>query len=628
MKTTNGHASDALAAVHETARRAPAAPGVYRWLDADGDVLYVGKAKDLRKRLASYFRGGAAAPGGRTAEMVSRARTIEYVVTGSETEALLLEDNFIKEARPPFNLRLRDDKSYPFIEITLSDEWPRVRFFRGRHAPGNLYFGPYSSARKVRETLELIGRIFPYRKCKADKPGRPGGSPCLQYFIDRSLGPCDDRVSRDEYLEVIDQVVDFLRGRLVDVGRAIEQDMRSAAAAREFEKAALLRDRLEAVRHVQERQVVEREGSGSFDVLGLWQGEPGGNVQVFRVREGALVARETFFVENTAGGGAREVVEEFALGYYGDGVNIPRQVIVPLEGGAAELAAVLSARRGARVEVRCAQRGAKRRLLDMAERNAAQAAKEEEARLAHTLEARQAALAGLRDALALNDLPLRIECYDISNLGEQHAVGSMVVFEDGRPRKAHYRKFAIRTVSGQDDFAMMREVVGRRLRRLAGEGGEGVDEGYDESFASRPGLIVIDGGKGQLSAALEALRASAAEIAVIGLAKQREEVFVPGRATPLALAPDDPASLLLQRIRDEAHRFAVTFHRQRRGSDLRRASIFDELPKVGPVRRRAILEHFGSPERFIAASRDEIERVPGLPRRVAREIYGQLHKAG
>ena len=620
---------DPVVALRETARRAPTAPGVYRWLDADGGVLYVGKAKDLRKRLASYFRGGAAAPGGHIAEMVSRARTIEYVVTASETEALLLEDNFIKEARPPFNLRLRDDKSYPFIEITLNDEWPRVRFFRGRHLLGNLYFGPFSSARKVRETLELIGRIFPYRKCKGQKPGRPSGAPCLQYAIGRSLGACDERVSRDDYLEVIDQVVAFLRGRLTDVGRDIEQEMRVAATAREFEKAALLRDRLEAIHHVQERQAVEHEGSGSFDVLGLWQGDPGGNLQVFRVRDGALVSRQTFFVENTAGRDAGELVEEFALGYYGDGVTIPAQVIAPLASAAGELATVLSARRGARVEVRPALRGPKRRLLAMAQDNAAQAAHEEEARLARTRESREAALVRLRDALGMSELPLRIECYDISNLGDQHAVGSMVVFEDGRPRKAHYRKFAIRSVEGQDDFAMIHEMVGRRFRRLAGgSSSEAAEAGYDESFASRPSLIVIDGGKGQLAAALQALRESATEVAAIGLAKQREEVFVPGRSAPLSLPADDPASLLLQRIRDEAHRFAVTFHRQRRGTDLRRASIFDELPKVGPVRRRAILTHFGSPERFIAASRDEIEQVPGLPRRVAREIYAHLHKAG
>ena len=655
-------ASDPIISLHETARRAPAAPGVYRWLDGDGVVLYVGKAKDLRKRLSSYFRGGAAGRGGRTAEMVARARAIEYVVTRSETEALLLEDNFIKESRPAFNLRLRDDKSYPYIEISLNDEWPRVRFFRGHHVPGNLYFGPYSSARKVRETLDLIGRIFPYRKCKGEKPGRSTGSPCLQYFINRSVGACDDRVSREEYMEVIGQVIDFLRGRLTEVGRSIERDMRAAAAGQEFEKAALLRDRLEAVQHVQEGQAVEQEGAGSFDVIGLWQGDPGGNVQVFRVREGALVDRQTFYVENSAGRDQRELVEEFLLEYYGDGVTIPAQVIVPADEGAAELSALLTARRGSRVEVRRAQRGTKRRLLEMAQRNAAEAADEEQARLARTREAREEALVRLRDALGLADLPLRIECYDISNLGERHPVASMVVFEDGRPRKAHYRKFAICTVEGQDDFAMMREVVARRFRRLnasaiervgedgrgdggdrAGDGdvddarlgqrdgedaGGGRDTRYDQSFASRPSLIVIDGGKGQLSAAREGLAASGVDVPAVGLAKQREEVFVPGRSAPLALPPDDPASLLLQRIRDEAHRFAVTFHRQRRGGDLRRASIFDELPKVGPVRRRAILEHFGSPERFLAASREEIERVPGLPRRVAREIYAQLHKAG
>ncbi len=612
-----------IVALRETARRAPPAPGVYRWLDDGGGVLYVGKAKDLRKRLASYFRGGAAAPGGHIAEMVSRARTIEYVVTASETEALLLEDNFIKEARPPFNLRLRDDKSYPFIEITLIDEWPRVRFFRGRHVPGNLYFGPFSNARKVRETLELIGRIFPYRKCKAERPGRPSGSPCLQYFIDRSLGPCDDRVSHDDYLEVIDQVVAFLRGRLSDVGREIERDMRVAAAAREFEKAALLRDRLEAVRHVQERQAVEQEGSGSFDVLGLWQGDPGGNLQVFRVRDGALVARQTFFVENTAGRDAGELVEEFALGYYGDGVSIPGQVIAPLDDGAAELSAVLSTRRGTRVEVRRALRGPKRRMLEMAQSNAAQAAREEEARLARTREARAEALVRLRDALGLADLPLRIECYDISNLGDQHAVGSMVVFEGGLPKKAHYRKFALRDVEGQDDFAMMNQVLRRRFERRAASAA-----GYDESFAALPDLVVVDGGKGQLSAAGAALRDAGVSVDLVSLAKQREEVFVPGRREPLPLPADDPGSLLLQRIRDEAHRFAVTYHRQRRGADLTRASVFDELPQVGPVRRRRILEHFGSPERFIAASREELERVPGLPRKVAREIYAHLHKAG
>jgi excinuclease ABC subunit C len=631
--------------LRETVARLPNEPGVYRFLDEAGDVLYVGKAKALRKRVLSYL---SKAHDARITEMVARARDVECVVTRSEREALLLEDNFIKEFRPPFNLRLRDDKSYPFIEITLTEEWPRVRFTRERHAPGNLYFGPYSSAKKVRETLELIGRIFPYRKCPGEKPGRRSGTPCLQHFINRSLAPCDDRVSHEEYMRVIEQVIDFLRGRLREVARHIERDMREAAASQEFEKAALLRDRLEAVRHVQERQAVEHEGGGSFDVVGLYQGDPGGNLQVFRVRDGALVDRQTFFVENAVGRETATVLEEFLLAYYGEGVTIPAQVIADLgKEEALDVAALLGGRRGSRVEVRRALRGVKRRLWELAQRNAALAAEAESERLQHRRESRELALQGLRDALGLPSLPLRIECYDISNLGEAHPVGSMVVFEGALPKKAHYRKFAVREVSGQDDIAMMHEVLLRRFRRRDagvghGAGREGPGDGdvgdgdgpgpdggdYDESFARLPDLVVIDGGKGQLSAATAALEERGLELPVVGLAKRREEVFVPGRPSPVELPPDEPASLLLQRIRDEAHRFALTFHRQRRGSAVTKTSIFDELPQVGPVRRRRILEHFGSPERFVGASREDLEQVPGLPVRVAREIYAQLHKAG
>jgi excinuclease ABC subunit C len=642
MSTTSRTVTD----LRESVARLPNEPGVYRFLDAAGDVLYVGKAKALRKRVVSYF---SKAHDARITEMVARASEVECVVTRSEREALLLEDNFIKEFRPPFNLRLRDDKSYPFIEITLTEEWPRVRFTRERHAPGNLYFGPYSSAKKVRETLELIGRIFPYRKCPGEKPGRRSGTPCLQHFINRSLAPCDDRASREEYMQVIEQVVDFLSGRLREVARHIERDMREAAANQEFEKAALLRDRLEAVRHVQERQAVEHEGGGSFDVVGLYQGDPGGNLQVFRVRDGALVDRQTFFVENAAGRETATVLEEFLLGYYREGVTIPAQVIADLdEGQALDVASLLGGRRGSKVEVRRALRGAKRRLWELAQRNAALAAEAEGERLQHRRESRELALQGLRDALALPALPLRIECYDISNLGEAHPVGSMVVFEGALPKKAHYRKFAVREVSGQDDVAMMHEVLTRRFRRYEAGVGDGgrrrdTDDGgddrpvaggsdaaapYDESFARLPDLVLIDGGKGQLSAATAALEERGLELPVVGLAKRREEVFVPGRPSPVELPPDEPASLLLQRIRDEAHRFALTFHRQRRGGAVTKTSIFDELPQVGPVRRRRILEHFGSPERFVAASREELEQVPGLPARVAREIYAQLHKAG
>ena len=622
--STPASAGEALERLRATLRRIPNEPGVYRFRDVEGEVLYVGKAKALRKRVSSYLRKGGPAPTGRIPEMVARAHDVDWVVTASEGEALILEDNFIKEHRPPYNLRLRDDKSYPYIDITLADAWPRVRFMRGRHVPGNLYFGPYSSARKVRDTLELIGRIFPYRKCKGEKPGRVSGSPCLQYFIKRSLAPCDDRVSCDEYMAVIVQVQDFLRGRLGNVERDIESAMAAAATAQQFEKAALLRDRLEAVRHVHERQSARIDSAEAFDVIGLFQGDPGANVQVFRVRDGAVVDRQTFYVVNVVGREAQTVLEEFLLEFYWDGNPAPPRVIAPFDDGA-ELAAVLTARRGAAVDVRRALRGPKRRLLELAQRNAELAGQVEVERLQRRRQSRVEALERLRDALGLDELPLRIECYDISNLGEHQPVGSMVVFEGGIAKKGHFRKFALRELVGQDDFAAMNEVLRRRFARFADAAGAAE---YDESFGARPNLVVIDGGKGQLSAALAAVRESDVRVPVIGLAKQQEEVFVPGRAGPLPLAADDPASLLLQRIRDEAHRFAVTFHRQRRDADLRRATIFDRLPQVGPVRRRKILEHFGSPERFVGASREELERVPGLPRKVAREIYAHLHKAG
>jgi excinuclease ABC subunit C len=621
MSDTVSQRDDALEQLRGLLPRIPNEPGVYRFLDAEGRVLYVGKAKALRKRVSSYLRPRGVLHG-RTGEMLSQARDIDWVVAASEGEALLLEDNFIKEERPPYNLRLRDDKSYPSIEITMKDEWPRVRFFRGRRAPGNLYFGPFSSARKVRDTLELIGRIFPYRKCKGAKPGRPSGSPCLQYFIKRSLAPCDGRVTRDEYMACVQQAIDFLSGRLSAVEEDIRRHMAAAAAAQEFEKAALLRDRLAAVRHVQERQSARIDDREAFDVVALSQEEPGANVQVFLVRDGAVVDRRSFYLENAAGRDPGEILEEFLLEYYWEGSGVPPEIVAPLE-DAEGLAAVLSGRRGAGVTIRAAKRGSKRRLLELAQHNAELAAQAETDRLSRRSTARLQALERLRDGLGLERLPLRIECYDISNLGERHPVGSMVVFEGGAPKKSHYRKFAVRDATGQDDFAMMNQVLSRRLERRAPRDGD-----YDESFATLPDLVVVDGGKGQLSAAGAAVRAAGVELDLVSLAKQREEIFVPGRRDPLPLPADDPGSLLLQRIRDEAHRFAVTYHRQRRDADLRKSSLFDALPQVGPVRRRRILEHFGSPERFLSAGRDEIERVPGLPRKVAREIYAQLHKTG
>ncbi|MBM3147826.1 MAG: GIY-YIG nuclease family protein, partial [Actinobacteria bacterium] len=408
----------------------PDRPGVYRFLDDQGSALYVGKAKELRKRVSSYFRGPGGAPAGRIGEMVRRAADLEWVVTGNEVEALLLEDNFIKETRPPYNVRLRDDKSYPFIEITLRDEWPRVRFMRGDRTPGNLYFGPYSSARKVRETLELIGRIFPFRKCRGERPGRRSGSPCLQHFIKRSLAPCDDRCTQAEYMEVIDQVVAFLRGRMSEVRRRIEQDMKVAAGAQEFETAALLRDRLDAVRHVEERQVARVSDEGAFDVVALYQGcravsaedgpaaggpgeagaaeavgaevpppaqeraaaSGGANMQVFRLREGALVDRQTFFVENVTQRDRVEVLEELLLDFYWEGSGVPPEVIVDADGDLSSLEAALGRRRRARVRVHRALRGPKRRLLELARQNAELAAEAERQRASGGRRAREDAL--------------------------------------------------------------------------------------------------------------------------------------------------------------------------------------------------------------------------------------------
>ncbi|MEZ5125617.1 MAG: excinuclease ABC subunit UvrC [Thermoleophilia bacterium] len=490
--------SAAITHLRDVVSRMPLEPGVYRFLGEQGEVLYVGKAKALRKRVASYVRD-AATLHGRTGEMLAQARDVEWVVTASESEALILEDNFIKEARPPYNLRLRDDKSYPYIEVTVKEEWPRVRFFRGKHVPGNVYFGPYASARRVRETLDVLGRVFPYRKCRGPRPGRPSGSPCLQYFIHRSLAPCDDRTTHAEYMAMIAQVLDVLRGRLGAVECGIQGEMAAAAAAREFEKAAALRDRLAAVRQLRERQTARLEGSDTFDVVGLWQDEPGANVQVFRMRDGAMVDRLAFYVENADGRDRDDVLEEFLLEYYWDGSAVPPEIVAPLQNGEG-LATVLSARRGARVNIRAAQRGPKRRLLELAQRNAELAATLEENQLRRRAAPRGAALARLRDALGLERLPLRIACYDISNLGDKHPVGSMVVFEGGVPKRAHYRRFAIRQTTGQDDFAMMREVLLRRFERRH----DVAAEDYDESFASLPDLIVVDGSKGQLSAAASA----------------------------------------------------------------------------------------------------------------------------
>jgi excinuclease ABC subunit C len=608
----------------ETQLRAlPTQPGVYLFRGKRDEVLYVGKAKSLRPRVRSYFRGGDARMG--LERMTVRVERIEVVVTQSEGEALHLEQNLIKRHRPPFNVRLRDDKSYPYIAVTVEDDFPRVMFTRERHRRGVVYFGPYGSAKKVRETLDVLNRVFPYRPCEGPQPGRHSGIPCLDYHIERCLAPCVGYVTKEDYRVIIDGVVEFLSGETRPILRELERKMQDAADRQAFEEAARYRNRLFAVRHLAERQDADRRDIGTVDVIGLAARADVAAVQVFPLRDGRLVDRHSFTLENVSGQELGTLVEAFCLEYYGSAPSVPPLVVVPP--GAGDLAALqqlLSARRGSRVEVRPAQRGEKRRLQELTQKNAELALESEELAAERTRLRRIEALEELREALNLESLPIRIECFDISNIQEESPVGSMVVFQDAVPKKAHYRKFGVRYCGGQDDFAMIAEVVSRRFSHLK----PATADDYDESFAAAPNLVVVDGGKGQLSAALEAMQAfDVPRVAVISLAKRVEEVFVPGRSDPIVLDPGSAGLQLLQRVRDEAHRFALGFHRSRREARARE-SILDALPGVGPARKRALIAHFGSPERLLAATRDELEGVPGVPARVGRQIYAALHKTG
>jgi excinuclease ABC subunit C len=603
----------------------PAKPGVYLFRDEDGDVLYVGKAKSLRPRVRSYFqRTTDGRP--QIQSLPARVADVEVIVTGSEVEALHLEQNLVKRHRPPFNVRLRDDKSFPYIAVTVEDEYPRVMFTRERHRPGVWYFGPYANAKKVRETLDVLNRVFRYRPCEGPRPGRHSGIPCLDYHIDRCLAPCVGYVSAEDYRAIVDGVIEFLSGDVKPIQREVERQMQEAAAEERFEDAARYRNRLFAVQHLVERQAVERQSVGTVDVIGFAAEGDRAVVQIFPLRGGKMVDRHSFHLENVGGQDVTTILESFGLEYYGSAPSVPPQIVVPHESGdLSALAELLSERRGARVEIRTAERGEKARLQRLADENALHVLTSDLAQGEQRRLRRVEALEQLRETLNLESLPLRIECFDVSTAMGQDNVGSMVVFQDGLPKRAHYRKFGIRGQEGMDDFAAMGEMVERRFARLAD--GPAADD-YDESFAATPNLVVVDGGKGQLAAALDAMKSfDLPRVAVIALAKREEEVFVPGQAKPVVLSRHDPGLQLLQRIRDEAHRFAVGFHRQRRETR-GFASLFDELEGVGPVRRRALLKHFGSVEAMVAASPEELEGVSGVPAKVARSVYAQLHKAG
>jgi excinuclease ABC subunit C len=613
------------ARVENQLKQLPAKPGVYLFRGEEGEVLYVGKAKSLRPRVRSYFQkttDGRA----QIRSLPGRVADVEVIVTGSEVEALHLEQNLVKRHRPPFNVRLRDDKSFPYIAVTVEDEYPRIMFTRERHRPGVWYFGPYANAKKVRDTLDVLNRVFRYRPCEGPKPGRHSGIPCLDFHIDRCLAPCVGYVSVEDYRALIDGVTEFLSGDVKPIQRELERQMHAAAADERFEDAARYRNRLFAVQHLVERQAVERQSVGTVDVIGFAAEDDRAVVQIFPLRGGKMVDRHSFHLENVGGQDVTTIIESFGLEYYGSAPGVPPQIVVPRDAGdLSALAEFLSERRGARVEIRFAERGEKARLQRLADENALHVLKSDVAQNEQRRLRRVEALEQLRETLNLEALPIRVECFDISTAMGQDNVGSMVVFQDGLPKKGHYRKFGIRGQVGMDDFAAMGEMVSRRFARLAA--GPAADD-YDESFAATPNLVVVDGGKGQLAAALAAMQAfDLPRVAVIALAKREEEVFVPGQARPVVLSRHDPGLQLLQRIRDEAHRFAVGFHRQRRESR-GFSSLFDELEGVGPARRRALLKHFGSVEAMLAASAEELEGVPGVPAKVARQVYAQLHKAG
>ena len=609
---------------------------MYLFRDEKGRVIYVGKAKSIRKRVASHFAKAQVPSSPGHAEMVASVERIECVVVASEAEALLAEQGFIKQYRPRFNIRLRDDKSYPFIAISLDEDYPRVYFTRERHRPGRAYFGPYSNAKRVRSTLEVLAKVFMFRSCTGPEPGRRSGSPCLDYYIKRCEAPCVGYVSKENYRKSIDGVIDFLSGRFKAIERDLEERMLAASAAEEFEQATLERNRLRAVHSLLERRRVANESVGTLDAVAVAVDGREANAQVFQVRDGVLSDRQSFYLSNETERDVAEVAEEFMLQFYAAHMSIPPLLIVQrelVEGdatGHAALAEALASRRGGPVELRAAERGEKRRILELAERNARLALDEERLRAERRRSSRVEALEGLQLALGLDVPPIRIECFDISNLGGTHTVASMVVFEGGAPKKSDYRRFTIRSLEDvSDDYAAMAEVLSRRFAQWERQADISPhDPEYNASFAALPNVVVIDGGKGQLAAGLGPLRGFRDRgVAVVSLAKRIEELFIPGRAAPLVLDHSTPELQLLQRVRDEAHRFAITHHRTRRDRVMT-TSLLDELPGVGPARKRALLAHFGSPDAVVAASREELQAVPGLPAKVARELHGHLHRAG
>jgi excinuclease ABC subunit C len=607
-----------------TLKRLPDHPGVYLMKDARGTVLYVGKAQSLRSRVRSYWQkqtGGADFHLIRS--VIDKIADLEYTMTDSVSEALLLEINLVKRYRPRYNVRLKDDKSYPFIKLTLGEDFPRVERTRKLPADGSRYFGPYASASSVDEAMNLIRRLFPFRTCTLDiREGRKAiERPCLLYHIKRCQAPCVGYIGKDDYRAQIGQIERFLEGRQEVVARELTRQMQAASEATEYERAAALRDKVKAIERTMESQKMAANTRTEEDVLGLARQDTQAAVQLFAVRGGKMVGRDVFLLDAPRESDDATVLAGFVLQYYERATSVPPDVLLPaLPEDAAELEVFLAARRGAAVHIRVPQRGEKRELLELATRNATETLAREHARWLADQGKTLSALEELAEALGLPGLPLRIECYDISNFQGAQSVGSMVVFEEGRPRTGEYRRFRIKAVQGPNDYASHQEVLRRRFKR-AKSGEEGSEE---ELRWLMPDLVVIDGGKGQLSAAKEVLdELGYGDLAVVGLAKEREEIFLPSRDEPVILPTTSPALYLMQRLRDEAHRFAITYHRSLRAKAATK-SAFDDLPGVGPKRRAALMRVFGSAKRVREASVEQVAAVPGIGPALAAKIKAGL----
>jgi excinuclease ABC subunit C len=619
----------------------PESPGVYRFRDPSGRVVYVGKAKSLRQRLSSYF-ADVAGLHPRTRQMVTTASSVDWTVVGTEVEALQLEYNWIKEFDPRFNVRYRDDKSYPSLAVTLNEEYPRLQVMRGPKKKGVRYFGPYAHAWAIRETLDTLTRVFPARTCSNGVFKRAGqiGRPCLLGYIGKCAAPCVGRVSAEEHREIVDDFCDFMAGKTEQMTKRLEREMATAAENLEYEKAARLRDDLGALTRAMEKQAVVLGDGTDADVVAFAQDELEAAVQVFHVRGGRVRGQRGWIVDKVEAVTTGELVEQFLLQVYGGvdeqtgvgeaGEAVPREVLVPeLPDDADVYTELLEELRGGKVSLRVPQRGDKRSLMETVERNAKEAFARHRVKRSSDLTARSLALAELQEALELPDAPLRIECMDVSHVQGTNVVASMVVFEDGLAKKSDYRRFSV--AQGTDDTAAMAEVVRRRFARhlkdeedRRNEQGVSAEEGRPRRFAYPPNLLVVDGGAPQVAAASRSLaELGIVDVAVCGLAKRMEEVWLPGDNDPVILPRTSEALYLLQRVRDEAHRFAITYHRQKRSTSML-VSMLDDVPGLGDTRRKALMKQFGSLKRLRAATVEELMAVPGIGRRTADAVQAAI----